>query len=368
MLFCTDNTTAVNVITKLWSRSPTPNAVARSLTALTKTLQLAGIAATHIPGVDNVIADEGSRRAEALYGSQTLSLEALNWIRTKGVELAVPIRRVGGILPPHGSNCESTDHHTRQAAPTLWCPPPMVMEAAIGAALRGARRGAPQLLLLPQLSGQMGLGEPPSAPPKGGRETHRWWPLLRRGKARAVARFPKNIPLFSSRAVLPVSAAESPFSGTPCIDRFQRGQWFLWRFPPRYSRAVAPFVRHPTRWGPIVAGTVLLLPWTWLWAKGSVVWRLVASSRAPRPALSAARRGGCWGKRGSSTWWRPSRPLQRQGCGAGSGAPPTVTTGCWVEPSSPGTLFKGALVVVSSSEASEKLRPSREHCKLFVSC
>ena len=231
ILFRSDNTTAVGVIRRLWSRADRLNSVAQSILRLVKELPLAGVAAVHIPGDVNVAADEGSRRAEALYAQRVLAPAAYQWIQRQCKRLGFPMTRLGSILAPPGIRIDQVDHTTKRSAPTIWCPPPHKMEAAIGAAIRGTRHGFNQLLLLPQLTGQTGRGAPPPRPPKGTSDSHRWWPLLRKGRGQALELFPTHLPLLHARICFKVTS-DDPFLGNPTLERVSRGKWYLWLLSP----------------------------------------------------------------------------------------------------------------------------------------
>jgi hypothetical protein len=191
IIFRSDNTSAVAVVNKETSKSPALHLVGRELVGWA---QQAGaqLAATHIAGTLNVVADGLSREAEALYARRVLTPAGRAWLAnmltrqglTLGAVLDVTAPGYVGIRLSHRVSPAPLGHGRPFVAVSI--PPPATMEASIRASGNVHRQGWRPALLLPLSA---------DAAPQ-----HRWGPLLGRLGFVPVAQTFPQCPIFEPLA------------------------------------------------------------------------------------------------------------------------------------------------------------------------
>jgi hypothetical protein len=171
IIFRSDNTSAVAVVNKETSKSPALHLVGRELLSAAERVG-AQLAATHIAGVLNTVADGLSREAESLHAQRVLAPAAMDWLAhvltgqglTLGMVLDVITPGYDGIRLSHRVGPAPLSLEGLGVAVSI--PPPSTMEASIRASVNVRRQGWRPALLLP-----LSADDAPQ---------HRWGPLLGR--------------------------------------------------------------------------------------------------------------------------------------------------------------------------------------------
>jgi hypothetical protein len=187
ILVRSDNVSAVSLVNKESSSSDSLHKVGGEIVQAVATLGCS-IAAAHIPGVSNTVADTLSRLAEGLYAQRTLSKVGRRWIAARLAGYGWPAFVCTGVAvggrstpPPAGSG-----------GAVCSIPVPACFDAGIKAARLTFQKGCHAAVLLPL--------SPARAP------SHRWGRLLRRYGYECIAGTDAGEMSFFQEATLDVSA------------------------------------------------------------------------------------------------------------------------------------------------------------------
>lgn len=195
LVFRSDNTTAVSLINKGTSKSKPIRAIGKELFTTADKANVK-LAAMHIPGRLNRVADGLSREAEHLYAARRLTAAAQNWLaaimKSRGMllsDITDVLRPLDGGLVPSNRLRRRKESSVSLVACSV--PPPATTEACIKAAAYVRRVGYYAAILLP-LSVEGAL-------------THRWRPLLQRQGFVHIGSTPEKLVVFE-------------FARMPCPD------------------------------------------------------------------------------------------------------------------------------------------------------
>jgi hypothetical protein len=172
-----DNTCAVAYTNRKHGKAARLRDIAREIHALERKHKFE-VVAVHIPGKDNVLADELSRLSQGLYQQRRLLPTVLTHLETRVGQQVVPLMCVSD--EPTAAPRPSVKTHT-----TLWCPGPHEYVAAVHAAKQGG-----DLLMVP---------EAPFAP---------WWSLVQH--AALLQRWDPHTQLFQHELSVAVPDSTAP--------------------------------------------------------------------------------------------------------------------------------------------------------------
>jgi hypothetical protein len=247
ILWRTDNTCAKALMNKLYSSTGSLMCIARDIVRLARSNQF-DLAAVHVKGTDNGLADLASRVSEALYTDWQLSPLFLKWVASVlphlnpsaltfiNAPLNYPLKllKISKPLTPPA----------RHSDVVLCVPPPTFYRKGVKLASRLARLGWHSVLLLPVDS------------PQPNHDPNQLQSLLAKHGAVRVASTPGN----SARARCPIfepRSTEYPkmlmgqrlhFNSPPlALASVPQGGMFLWSLPPIISAHVQTLKMMRTR-------------------------------------------------------------------------------------------------------------------------
>ena len=227
VVFRSDNTSAVSLVNKGSSRSKPLREIGRALFDLASTYRMQ-LAAMHIPGRLNTVADKLSREAEELYASRRVTEVAVVWLRKVIADQGLCLYHMTDVLCPGGAPLLASNrlhpplHSLGKGPVACSIPPPATMEACIRATGRVRSLGYYAALVLPFSKEAVYF--------------NRWFPLLQRHGFHHVSPTPKNMVLFDyTQRQCPDASYDSP-----PLELNVKPRLHLWlsRAPEHYDTAM----------------------------------------------------------------------------------------------------------------------------------
>lgn len=215
IIFRTDNTSAASMVNKGTSRSFPLRQIARNLFELAASTE-AQIAAMHVAGSLNTVADGLSREAVRLYAQRRLSPSLISWLQSALHDLGLDLAHITDVLLP---SSEAVIHSNRVPPPStaarkaVVCsiPPPATTEASLRSLAYVSRLGYTVALLL-------------SLDARAAADGHRWWRFIQRLGLRCHCAIPNKMVVFEHARLAGWNAS---YNSRP-LELNVRPQLFLW--------------------------------------------------------------------------------------------------------------------------------------------